>query len=247
MLDIRGIGKIFVASGVAHCALSDISFSAMAGDTVGIVGPNGAGKTTLLRIITTALKPTSGTGSIAGCDLVAEQANVRRQVGYISGEFPLYNRLTGLEYLRYFGQLNRMNRKELEARIAELSERFRMSHFLGRRCAGYSSGMRQKISISRAILHKPPILLLDEATSNLDLQASQELVELVEDCAREGMVTLYTSHRISEIEKLCNKLLLVIGGKSQYWGDTTEFNIAPGETIEMRYAHMVEQFQSAQQ
>lgn len=241
MLDIRGVGKVFDAPGNRHCALSDISLSASPGDTVGIVGPNGAGKTTLLRIITTALKPTSGSGSVCGFDLGTQPAMVRRQIGYISGEFPLYNRLTGREYLRYFGQLNRMTRKHLEDRIDELCERFRMGEFLERRCAGYSSGMRQKISISRAILQRPPVLLLDEATSNLDLEASNELVGVVERCSREGIVTVYTSHRISEIEKLCNKVLLVVRGRCLFWGNAVDFIGSGVETMESRYARMIEQ------
>ena len=239
VIALNGISKTFSSRGTEHRALKDITVHAAPGEVLGVLGPNGAGKSTLLRILTTALKPTSGSGSICGYDLVSEAASIRGVVGFVSGEFALYGRLTGVEYLRYFGLLNGMERKEIDDRTQELSARFRMEAFMGRRCSEYSTGMRQKISISRAILHRPRVLLFDEATSNLDIEASYELVGLVKELRGGGFTVLYTTHRISELEKFCDKLLVINGGQSLYSGGIGDLTPDGSESIEESYVRLL--------
>ena len=245
MLSLNRISKNFTSRGKVFRALSEMTVSAEGGDVLGILGPNGAGKTTLMRIITTALKPTSGAGSIGGYDLVTEAASVRGVVGFVSGEFALYGRLTGAEYLLYFGRLNGMKRKQINDRIEELAARFKMDAFLARRCSDYSTGMRQKISISRAILHQPQVLLFDEATSNLDIEASYELVELVKELRAGGFTVVYTTHRIAELEKFCSKLLVMNEGRPLYFGDIESLISDQNESIEQAYVRILRQSRSA--
>lgn len=241
MLELNRIEKHFSRGGNEFIALRGVSLVVEPGDVFGILGPNGAGKTTLMRILTTALKPSAGTGSICGYDLLSQSAMVRRMVGFVSGDFNLYNRLTGYEYLSYFGELNGMAKDRIADRISELSSRFQMDDFLGRRCGSYSSGMCQKMSISRAILHSPRLLLLDEATTNLDIQSARELVELVRTHGNETSATVYTTHRLSELEKLCNKLLVIIKGCPHFVGTIDEFRNRNGSSIEDAYLNLLNQ------
>jgi sodium transport system ATP-binding protein len=137
--------------------------------------------------------------------------------------------------------LNGLSKREAEDRIAELSIRFDMRQFLQRRCSDYSAGMRQKICISRSLLHNPPVLLLDEATSNLDIEASQELAEFVQESSARGAVVLYTTHRITELEGLCNKLLLLIAGRLVFSGTLDEFRKTANGSVDEAYRRMLKE------
>ena len=157
-------------------AVDGVSFDAMPGQVFGLLGPNGAGKTTVLRILSTVLKPTSGKVTINGYDVVEQAEQVRRQIGFVSSNTGIYDRMSGWELVEFFGQLYGMPMDLLHTRMEMLFERFQMNSFRDVPCSHMSTGMKQKVSIARAMIHDPPILVFDEATSGLDILAAREVL-----------------------------------------------------------------------
>ncbi|HEX7004038.1 MAG TPA: ATP-binding cassette domain-containing protein [Trueperaceae bacterium] len=194
-------------------AISDISFSVGAGEVFGLLGPNGAGKTTTLRILATLLRPDAGRASVAGLDVGAEAEAVRRSIGVVNGGMGLYDRLTGREILGYFGRLYGIDRTRIDRRIAELADVLELGEALTRQAGGFSTGMKQKIVIARAILHDPPVVFFDEATSGLDVMARRAVLDLVRRFASEGKAVVYSTHVMSEVEEVCDRLAIVFRGE----------------------------------
>ncbi|MEE2826753.1 MAG: ATP-binding cassette domain-containing protein [Planctomycetota bacterium] len=194
-------------------ALNGISFDAMPGQIYGLLGPNGAGKTTALRILSTVLKPTSGTATINGYDVVKEPAQVRHQIGFVSTNTAIYDRMTAWEIIRFFGLLYGMPAEELQIRMEVIFERFQMNnirHILG---SAMSTGMKQKVSIARAIIHDPPVLIFDEATSGLDILVSREVLKTIERLKEQGKCILFSSHIMSEVHRLCDQVAILNRGE----------------------------------
>lgn len=209
MLNVQHIGKRYGE----HTALSDISFEARSGEVFGLLGANGAGKTTLLRILSTLLKPTSGSARVAGFDIARQPQQVRARIGLVSGGMGLHDRLTGAETLRYFASLHGMNRVQTEARISVLDEQLDLGDLLTRRAGGFSTGMKQKLVLARALIHDPPVLLLDEASSGLDVLARRTLLDLVSALRGQDRLIVYSTHVMSEVEELCDRLAVISGGQ----------------------------------
>ncbi|MFM2094923.1 MAG: hypothetical protein RIS70_2047 [Planctomycetota bacterium] len=145
-------------------AVDGVSFEATAGQIFGLLGPNGAGKTTVLRILSTVLRPTSGTATIHGYDLVTQPALVRHQIGFVSTNTAVYDRMTAWEMVEYFGRLYGLEEDQLSQRMEEVFHRLQMNDIRDQVGAKMSTGMKQKVSIARAIVHDPPVLIFDEAT-----------------------------------------------------------------------------------
>jgi len=182
---------------------------------VALLGTNGAGKTTLLRILATLLIPTGGSALLAGCDPVRDPAAVRRHLGYHAGsDLGFYARLTGRENLRFFGRLNYLSDSILRTRIPELAERFELGSALDRQIRTLSSGTLQRLSLLRALLHKPKVLLLDEPTRSLDAIAASEFRRFLkaEVRSRRGTAVLFASHILSEIEFLADRVAVLKEG-----------------------------------
>ncbi|MEX2534991.1 MAG: ATP-binding cassette domain-containing protein [Trueperaceae bacterium] len=194
-------------------AISGISFSVAAGEIFGLLGPNGAGKTTTLRILATLLRADSGTASVAGYEVKSQAEAVRRSIGVVNGGMGLYDRLTGREILNYFGRLYGMSNGPINARIDELAEVLELGNALTRQAGGFSTGMKQKIVIARAVLHDPPVIFFDEATSGLDVMARRAVLDLVRRFARDGKVVVYSTHVMSEVEQLCDRLAIIFRGE----------------------------------
>jgi sodium transport system ATP-binding protein len=178
-----------------------------------LLGQNGAGKTTTLRILSTILAPTSGTAKIDGIDVALDPLEARRRIGFLSGTTGLYPRLTPRETLRYFGTLHGFQRDELEARVEALVAAFSMQTFADGRCEGLSTGQRQRVSIARAVLHDPPVLILDEPTTGLDVLASSAMIEFIESARADGACVLFSTHVLSEAERLCDRIGVLHAGR----------------------------------
>jgi len=219
MLELKGLTKRFGNI----TAVDSLSFTVQRGEIFGLLGENGAGKTTTLRMLATMLKPTSGTALLAGFDVVRSPEEVRRRVGFLfGGESGLYDRLTVYENIQYFGELNDMPLSAIKKRIDELADIFDMKDFLNKRAGKLSKGMRQKASFARAIIHNPDVLLLDEPTSGLDVGAMREVQAFLKDQKEKGKTILFSSHTMSEVEKLCDRIAVIHKGSLVAIGSTEE-------------------------
>jgi sodium transport system ATP-binding protein len=209
MIEVRGLSKRYGQ----HLAVDNLSFNAHSGEIYGLLGPNGAGKTTTLRILATLLTPTSGTVRVQGLDVLTDPEPVRRIIGVVNGGMGLYDRLTGREILRYFAGFYGMSQATANNRIEELSQALGMDELLERQAGEYSTGMKQKVVIARAVIHEPPVLILDEATNGLDVVARRAVIDFARTYRRTGRVVLYSTHIMAEAEELCNRAAIIDHGK----------------------------------
>ncbi len=198
------------------------------GEIFGLLGPNGAGKTTTLRILSTILSPTSGSARVAGVDVLEDPLEARRRIGFLSNNTGLYPRLTARETLRYFGLLHGLAADELEERIEELILAFDMKEFADGRCEAYSTGQAQKVSIARAVLAKPPVLILDEPTTGLDILASSAMIDFIEERRLAGTCVIFSTHILSEAERLCDRIGIIDHGRLLAAGTYEELAEATG-------------------
>lgn len=194
-------------------AVNKVSFEVEKGEIFGLLGENGAGKTTTLRMLATMLKPTEGTALMAGFDVVSEPEKVRSKIGILfGGETGLYDRLTCEENIAYFGQLNDMGRDEIDKRIKIMAKAFGMEEYIKRRAGKLSKGMKQKVAFARAIIHDPDIMLFDEPTSGLDVSAIKDVHDFIRTCKTDGKTIVFSSHTMSEVEKLCDRIAIINKG-----------------------------------
>ncbi|WP_446830504.1 ABC transporter ATP-binding protein [Candidatus Foliamicus sp.] len=194
-------------------ALSDIGFRARAGAITGLLGPNGAGKSTCLRVLSTVLRPDSGTARIGGLDVAEQPLAVRQIIGALPHDAGLYPHLNGIENIRYFGLLCGVDRKTLAARIGRLVERLQLGDVAKRKARGFSQGERTKVALARALVHEPRYLLLDEPTNGLDVMAIRQLRQWLRELSREGHCILISSHVMQEISALADQLVIMARGK----------------------------------
>ncbi len=194
-------------------AVDGVSFHCKPGQIYGLLGANGAGKTTTLRMLATILQPTDGTAKVAGHDVVQEPDQVRTKVGFLSTATALYGRLTAREMVEYFGRLNGMENGKLRQRIDEIFTRLEMNEFRDRRCEKLSTGMKQKVSIARTIVHDPPVMIFDEPTVGLDVMTARTIVQFVRECRDRGKTVIFSTHVMSEAEKLCDTIGIIHNGK----------------------------------
>ena len=214
MIEAHLLAKTFrdKKRGEIHAA-DGISFHVEPGQIYGLLGANGAGKTTTLRLLATLLQPTSGTATVAGFDIVRDAQKVRANVGFLAASTALYGRLTAREMITYFGRLNGMTDATIRARIKQLSAELDMDEFLDRRCDKFSTGMKQKTSIARTLIHDPAVMIFDEPTLGLDVMTARAIVRFVRDCRARGKTVIYSTHVMSEVEKLCDTIGIIHGGK----------------------------------
>jgi sodium transport system ATP-binding protein len=178
----------------------------------GLLGRNGAGKTTTLRMLATILTPTSGTAVIDGLDVTEKPGEVRKRIGYLSGDTKLYDRLTGRELLEYFGELSGMTQASIEGRIAELQVTFNLRDFLDKRVGKMSTGMKQRLSLARVVLHDPPVLIFDEPTSGLDVMGAREVLRIVQELKAKGRTIIFSTHIMTEAERICDEIAIIEQG-----------------------------------
>ncbi len=195
------------------CAVDDVSFSCRPGEIYGLLGANGAGKTTTLRMLATILAPTEGTATVAGYDVVKDPQLVRSHVGFLSAATALYGRLTAQEMVEYFGRLYGLDETTLHRRIDQLFARLEMNDFRDRRCDKLSTGMKQKVSIARTLVHDPSVMIFDEPTVGLDVMAARAISGFIRECRDNGKTVVFSTHVMSEVEKLCDHIGIIDGGK----------------------------------
>lgn len=204
-------------------AVAGISFTCQPGRVFSLLGANGAGKTTTLRIIATMLVPTSGTIRVQGYDVKEEPQEVRRRLGFLTGTTGLYDRLTPNELVKYYADLHDVDRDTFRKRKDEIFSRLDMHEFAGRRIAKLSSGMRQKVSIARTIIHDPEVIVFDEPTSGLDVITARNIINLIRDFRDKGKTVIFSTHIMGEVSLLSDDLAIIHKGKLCYKGNCDDF------------------------
>ena len=210
-------------------AADDITFRVEPGQIYGLLGANGAGKTTTLRLLATLLQPTSGSATIAGFDVVRDAQKVRANVGFLAASTALYGRLTAREMIAYFGQLNGLSDADIRARTRRIADDLDMHEFLDRRCEKFSTGMKQKTSIARTLIHDPAVMIFDEPTLGLDVMTARAIVQFGRECRNRGKTVIYSTHVMSEVEKLCDTIGIIHGGKLLAEGTLAGLRATHGE------------------
>ena len=209
MLQVNNLTKKFKDK----IAVNNISFNVSPGEIVGLLGENGAGKTTTLRKISTMLKISDGEVIVNEYNAAKEPEKVRSEVGILfGGDVGLYERLTGRENIKYFADLYGIKKDEANKKIDELAKSFQMEDYINKHVGKYSRGMKQKISIARSIIHTPSVMLFDEPTTGLDVSASRVVQDFILKCKEEGKTILFSSHSMKEVEKLCDRVVIINKG-----------------------------------
>ena len=230
-VSVRGLVKEYrTPQGDLFRAVDGISFEARPGSIFGLLGPNGAGKTTALRMLSTLIPPTGGTATVAGHDIVTQSAEVRRRIGFLTGSTGLYPRLTAREVVRYFALMYGLAPSAVDARIEQLFGELGITTYEDKRCGDLSTGMKQKVSIARAIVHDPPVLILDEPTTGLDVLASQHIVDFILQSRTAGKCVIFSTHIMSEAERLCDEIAIIHRGSLVASGTVDELRRRTGET-----------------
>lgn len=219
MIELKELSKRFKKV----VAVDKLSFTVAPGEIVGLLGENGAGKTTTLRLLATMLKPTGGTALVNGHDIVRDPNRVRGEIGILfGGEVGLYDRLTARENIGYFAQLNGMPQAKAEASIQELVSLLDMEEYIDKRVGKFSRGMKQKVAIARSIVHRPRVMLFDEPTAGLDVMAARIVQEFIIRCKKDKIAIIFSSHSMFEVEKLCDRLVMIHQGRFVEQGTVAE-------------------------
>jgi ABC-2 type transport system ATP-binding protein len=218
MIETVGLTKRFGE----FVAVKDVSLNVAEGEVLALLGPNGAGKTTTVRILGSILKPTEGYARIAGYDTVKEAKSVRRVIGLLT-EFPgLYLRMKGLEYLRFFGELQGMSADIIQKRSEELLKRFELWADCDKQIGKYSKGMKQKLTLVRAMLHDPQVLFLDEPTSAMDPQSAKLVRDSIANLRQEKRTIVICTHNLAEAEQLADRIAIIRRGQIIAQGTPSE-------------------------
>lgn len=205
-----------------NAALDQVSFDVAPGEIFGLLGPNGAGKTTALRILSTVLRPTSGVATVAGFDVCTHPAEVRARIGFMSGNTGIYDRMTAWEMVEYFGRLYGMEEGRLQRRIEELFKTLQMEEYRDTLGAKMSTGMKQKVSIARTIIHDPPVMIFDEPTSGLDVLVARAVLKAIKSLKDQGKCIIFSTHIMREVEKLCDRIAIIHKGRILAAGSKAE-------------------------
>ena len=229
MIETRGLTKLFKDKkrGVIR-AVDSVSFTSKPGQIYGLLGANGAGKTTTLRMLATILEPSEGTAIVCGHDVVEAPQIVRANVGFLSAATALYPRLTAEEMVEYFGRLNGIGEAELKKRVDEIFARLDMNSFRDRLCDKLSTGMKQKTSIARTLIHDPQVMIFDEPTVGLDIMTARTILEFIRECRQRGKTVIFSTHVMSEVEKLCDHIGIIHNGKLLAEGTLPELRARSG-------------------
>ncbi len=238
---VQDLSKSFWDEGRGEVrAVDGLSFSCRAGEVFGLLGANGAGKTTTLRMLSTILRPTGGHARVMGRDVIDEPEAVRKSLGFYSASTALYPRLTARETLDFFARINGYPAKGVPARIDELIDRFGIAEYQNARVEKLSSGMKQKVSIARTVAHDPPVLIFDEPTVGLDVMNALEMVKVIRELRDEGKTIIFSSHIMSEVEKLCDRIAIVHRGQLLALGTLDELRVSSGQHyLEDIFVHYV--------
>jgi sodium transport system ATP-binding protein len=243
MIKVEGLTKVFKKrDGSIFKAVDEFSFEAERGQIVTLLGVNGAGKTTMLRMLSTVLNPDGGEAFLGGHSIRTEPDKVRRVIGFLSGDTGLYNRLTPREILTYFGKLYEVSAVEIKKRIAEMADLLDMHEFLDRKVDVLSTGMKQKVSICRSIIHNPPIMIFDEPTAGLDILTARTIVSFIHKCKEDGKCILFSTHIMREAERIADKIEMIHQGRLLAEGELSEIRDESGlDDLDDIFIHYVNQ------
>src|SRR6266481_5385508 len=248
MIEARGLSKHFQDKKRGEIrAVDSVSFRCEPGRIYGLLGANGAGKTTM-RILATILEPTDGTALVCGYDVVERPEKVRASVGFLSTATALYPRLTAQELVEYFGRLNGLDEATLKKRVDEIFNRLDMNGFRDRRCDKLSTGMKQKTSIARTLVHDPPVMIFDEPTLGLDIMTARTITTFIRECRGRGKTVIFSTHVMREVEKLCDTVGIIQGGKLLAEGTLEQLRQRHGENdLEEMFVKIVSPHYGAQE
>jgi sodium transport system ATP-binding protein len=223
MIEARGLVKDFQDKKRGKIRAVDcVSFTCKPGQIYGLLGANGAGKTTTLRMLATILEPTDGTAVVCGHDVIDDPEKVRACVGFLSTATALYPRLSSQEMVEYFGRLNGLDEATLKKRLDDIFARLDMNSFRDTRCDKLSTGMKQKTSIARTLIHDPDVMIFDEPTSGLDVMTARTIIGFIRECRQRGKTVIFSTHIMSEVEKLCDVIGIIQSGKLLAEGSLAE-------------------------
>ena len=203
-------------------AVDGVSFECRPGEIFGLLGPNGAGKTTTLRMLSTVLQPTGGRAIIAGFDVAKHPEQVRARIGFMSANTGIYDRMTAWELVEYFGRLHGLSAERLKQRMEEIFGWLKMNDFREVLGSKMSTGMKQKVSIARAIVHDPPVLIFDEPTAGLDVLVGRAVLKMIAELRDQGKTILFSTHSMHEVAKLCTQMAIIHKGRLQASGKPDE-------------------------
>jgi sodium transport system ATP-binding protein len=204
-------------------AVHDISFACQPGRVFTLLGPNGAGKTTTLRLIATMLMPSSGSITVMGIDVAKQPVEARKRMGFLTGNTGLYDRLTPDEIVKYYADLHGMDAQVFKRRRDELFSLLGIHDFAARRIGKLSTGMKQKVSIARTIIHDPDVVVFDEPTAALDVITSRSIIQLIKDCRTQGKTVIFSTHRMGEVSLLSDDLSIIHRGSLIFNGSYKDF------------------------
>lgn len=222
-------------------AVSDVSFECRPGEIFGLLGPNGAGKTTTLRMLSTVLTPTGGRAIVAGHDVATDPGGVRAKIGFMSAGTGIYDRMTAWELVEYFGHLYGLQADELKARMEGIFTWLQMNDFRDVLNSKLSTGMKQKVSIARTIVHDPPVLIFDEPTSGLDVLVARIVLQRILELRDQGKTILFSTHAMHEVQKLCSRMAIIHRGRLQAQGVPAELLEEYGQPdLEELFFHLVD-------
>ncbi|HIB64636.1 MAG TPA: ABC transporter ATP-binding protein [Phycisphaerales bacterium] len=228
-MKVRDLVKVFQDEGRGQLtAVADVSFECYSGEIFGLLGTNGAGKTTTLRMLSTLLKPTSGEASVMGHEVTSQSQQVRRSIGYLSTTTALYPRLSCRETLDFFARINGYPESKIEERVNHLVDRFGLSDYADARIERLSTGMTQKVAIARTVAHDPPVVILDEPTNGLDILNVLDFHKLMRELQAAGKTVLFSTHTMSEAEKLCDRIAVIHRGRILACGTLDELRERSG-------------------
>jgi sodium transport system ATP-binding protein len=210
-------------------ALDQVSFKAGPGEIFGLLGPNGAGKTTALRILSTVLQSTSGSARVNGFDVATHPDEVRCSIGFVSNNTAIYDRMTAWEMVEYFGKLHALPADKLEERMERIFDQLQMQEIRNVAGGRMSTGMKQKVSIARAIVHDPPVLVFDEASLGLDVLVARALLDIIAGFRDEGKCVIFSTHIMREVEKLCDRVGILYRGRMLAMGTLEELSTQYGQ------------------
>lgn len=214
MIRVNNLKKVFYDKKRGKIeAVNGVDFHCHRGQIFGLLGPNGAGKTTTLRILATMMKPTEGEVLVNGYHVVKEAHKVRQSTGFLSGETGLYDRFTPRETILFFGRINGLSEKLISTRMGDIFKILDMGSFKDVRVDKLSTGMKQKLSIARAIIHDPPVLIFDEPTVGLDVITARVVVNYIKEFRKQGKCIIFSTHQMQEAEKLCDEIAIIHKGK----------------------------------
>ena len=243
MIKVNKLVKSFPKrDGSLFHAVDDISFEAQDGEIVCLLGVNGAGKTTAMRVLSTVLQASSGSAEVQGWDIGKDPDKVRENLGFLSGDTGLYNRLRASEFIRYFGRLYSLDEALITQRINEMADLLDMHEFLDKKIDFLSTGMKQKVSIVRSIIHDPPVMIFDEPTGGLDILTARNIVSFIRSCKERGKCVLFSTHIMREAERLADRIVMIHRGKLLAEGSLEELRDSTSEhDLDDIFIHYVNQ------